>query len=118
MVVLCTDAAGLGSTRSGFGPRLALGDCQQWQIRSAVQHDAATAWLAQLRIATAGALITPVTYGNPDLRLAKRLAPSELTFYQKYGANRVAFHLGRALAVDKTAYKSSTSKLIIFYIAV
>jgi hypothetical protein len=73
--------------------------------------DAATAWLAQLRIATAGALITPITYGNPDLRLAKRLAPSELAFYQKYGANRVAFHLGRALAVDKTAYKSSTSKL-------
>ena len=53
--------------------------------------EAATAWLAQLRIATAGGVITPVTYGNPDLRLAKRLAPSELTFYKKYGADRFVF---------------------------
>ena len=73
--------------------------------------EAATAWLAQLRIATAGGVITPVTYGNPDLRLAKRLAPSELRFYQKYGADRVAFHLGRAITADKATFKSSTSKL-------
>ncbi len=73
--------------------------------------EAATAWLAQLRIATAGGVITPVTYGNPDLRLAKRLAPSELRFYQKYGADRVAFHLGRAITPDRATFKSSTSKL-------
>ena len=73
--------------------------------------EAATAWLAQLRIATAGGVITPVAYGNPDLRLAKRLAPSELTFYKKYGADRVAFHLGRAIPTDKTVFKSSISKL-------
>ena len=73
--------------------------------------ETAAAWLAQLRIASAGALITPITYGNPDLRLAKRLAPSELTFYKKFGADRVAFHLGRAITPDKTIYKSSTSKL-------
>ena len=73
--------------------------------------EAATAWLAQLRIAVAGAIITPIAYGNPDLRLAKRLAPSELNFYQKYGADRVAFHLGRAIPTDKTVFKSSISKL-------
>ena len=73
--------------------------------------EAATAWLAQLRIATAGGVITPVAYGNPDLRLAKRLAPSELRFYQKYGADRVAFHLGRAITPDRATFKSSTSKL-------
>ncbi len=73
--------------------------------------EAATAWLAQLRIATAGGVITPVAYGNPDLRLAKRLAPSELRFYQKYGADRVAFHLGRAITPDRATFKSSTSKV-------
>jgi len=73
--------------------------------------EAATAWLAQLRIAVAGAIITPIAYGNPDLRLAKRLAPSELNFYQKYGADRVAFHLGRAITADKKIFKSSVSKL-------
>ena len=73
--------------------------------------DIAAAWLAQLRIATAGAIVAPITYGNPDLALAKRLAPSELAFYQKYGADRVAFHLGRAIAPDKAVFKSSASKL-------
>ena len=73
--------------------------------------DIAAAWLAQLRIATAGAIVSPITYGNPDLALAKRLAPSELAFYQKYGADRVAFHLGRAIAPDKAVFKSSASKL-------
>ena len=73
--------------------------------------ESAAAWLAQLRIASAGAIITPVVYGNPDLRLAKRLAPSELTFYQKYSADRIAFHLGRAITTDKTVFKSSTTKL-------
>lgn len=73
--------------------------------------EAAAAWLAQLRIATAGGAITPIAYGNPDLRLAKRLAPSELIFYEKYGADRVAFHLGRAITADKKTFKSSTSKL-------
>jgi hypothetical protein len=73
--------------------------------------EAATAWLAQLRIASASAIVSPITYGNPDVRLAKRLAPSELTFYKKYGADRVAFHLGRAITPDKTLFKTSTSKL-------
>jgi hypothetical protein len=73
--------------------------------------EVAAAWLAQLRIALSSSIITPITYGNPDLRLAKRLAPSELTFYKRYGADRVAFHLGRAITSDKTAFKSSTSKL-------
>jgi hypothetical protein len=73
--------------------------------------EAATAWLAQLRIASASAIVSPITYGNPDQRLARRLAPSELTFYKKYGADRVAFHLGRAITPDNTLFKTSTSKL-------
>ena len=73
--------------------------------------EVATAWLAQLRIATAGDIITPIAYGNPDLRLAKRLAPSELSLYQNFGAERVAFHLGREITPDKTQFSSSSSKV-------
>ena len=73
--------------------------------------EVATAWLAQLRIATAGKIVTPIAYGNPDLRLAKRLAPSELSFYQNFGAERVAFHLGREITPDKTEFSSSSSKV-------
>ncbi len=73
--------------------------------------EAASAWMEQLRIATVGDIITPITYGNPDIALAKRLAPSELSFYQSFGAQRVAFHLGRAISEDKTVFKSSASKL-------
>jgi len=79
--------------------------------KDGVGVEAATAWLAQLRIATAGANIIPVIYGNPDVRLAKRLAPSELTFYKKYALDRIAFHLDRAITPDNINVKSSASKL-------
>lgn len=71
----------------------------------------AAAWLEQLKIATVGAKVTPLAYGNPDLKLAKRLAPSELSFYYTFGAERLSFHLGRPIAVDKAAWRSSSSKL-------
>jgi hypothetical protein len=45
------------------------------------------------------------------VRIAKRLAPNELTFYQKYGAQRVAFHLGRSVTEGKATFKSTASKL-------
>lgn len=73
--------------------------------------DVATAWLAQLRIATTGATVTPIAYGNPDVRLAKRLAPSELAFYYAYGAERLGTFLNRPVSVDKSAWNSGASKL-------
>ncbi len=73
--------------------------------------EVAAAWLEQLKIATVGAKVTPLAYGNPDLKLAKRLAPSELAFYYTYGAERLSFHLARPITVDKAAWRSSTSKL-------
>jgi hypothetical protein len=73
--------------------------------------EVATAWLQQLRVATTGAKVTPLAYGNPDLALAKRLAPSELAFYYSYGAERVGFHLGTTIAQNKSGWRSSQSKL-------
>ena len=43
--------------------------------------EVATAFLNQLKIVTAGAEVSPIAYGNPDLAIAKQLAPSELLFY-------------------------------------
>ncbi len=38
----------------------------------------ATSWLTQLKRVTAGNDVVALAYGNPDIALAKRLAPSEL----------------------------------------
>lgn len=71
----------------------------------------AAAFLAQLAIATAGDEITPTAYGNPDLAIAKELAPSELSFYFSFGAQRVTFHLGRLIELDKSYTNNKRAKI-------
>jgi hypothetical protein len=71
----------------------------------------AIAFLDQLKIATAGAQITPIAYGNPDLAIAKELAPSELLFYFSYGAERVSFHTGRTIEIDKSYSNRKSAKI-------
>jgi hypothetical protein len=71
----------------------------------------AVAFLEQLKIATSGASVTTIAYGNPDLTIAEQLAPSELTFYFSYGAERVSFHLGRVVAVDKSYVMRERAKI-------
>lgn len=73
--------------------------------------DVALAFLVQLKIATAGAEISPIAYGNPDLVIAKQLAPSELLFYFSYGAERVSFHLGRTIEIDKSYSNNKRVKI-------
>ena len=55
----------------------------------------ATAWLTQLKRVTAGNDVVALAYGNPDVSLAKRLAPSELKNYYAYGQDRLQLALGR-----------------------
>ena len=55
----------------------------------------AIAWLAQLKRVTAGNEVVALAYGNPDIALAKRLAPSELKNYFAYGQDRLQLALGR-----------------------
>jgi hypothetical protein len=55
----------------------------------------AIAWLAQLKRVTAGNDVVALAYGNPDVSLAKRLAPSELKNYYQYGQDRLQLALGR-----------------------
>lgn len=55
----------------------------------------ATAWLTQLKRVTTGNDVVALAYGNPDIALAKRLAPSELKNYYAYGQDRLQLALGR-----------------------
>ena len=55
----------------------------------------ATAWLTQLKRVTTGNDVVALAYGNPDIALAKRLAPSELKNYFEYGQDRLQLALGR-----------------------
>ena len=73
-------------------------------------------WLTRLLLATSADRIVALPYGNPDIDLAKRSAPSELRFYYSYGAERVSFHLNRSVAVENdpswSAGKSRLSPLL------
>jgi hypothetical protein len=55
----------------------------------------AAAWLTQLKRVTTGNDVVALAYGNPDISLAKRLAPSELKNYFVYGQDRLQLALGR-----------------------
>ena len=55
----------------------------------------ATAWLTQLKRVTTGNDVVALAYGNPDIALAQRLAPSELKNYFVYGRDRLQLALGR-----------------------
>ncbi|MFM2263803.1 MAG: hypothetical protein RLY81_155 [Actinomycetota bacterium] len=55
----------------------------------------AIAWLNQLIRVTAENEVVALAYGNPDIALAKRLAPSELKNYFVYGQERLQLALGR-----------------------
>lgn len=55
----------------------------------------AASWLAQLKRVTDGNDVVALAYGNPDIALAKRLAPSELKNYFVYGQERLQLALGR-----------------------
>lgn len=57
----------------------------------------ATAWLAQLRRVTAENDVVALAYGNPDVSLARRLAPSELRSYFAFGQSQLQSALGRAV---------------------
>jgi hypothetical protein len=62
----------------------------------------AVAWLTQLKRVTAGNEVVALAYGNPDVALAKSLAPSELKSYFVYGQERLQLALGRIVRSEPT----------------
>jgi hypothetical protein len=73
---------------------------------------AAKEWLSRLLLVTSGDRVIALPYGNPDIDLANRSAPSELRSYYAYGAERVSFHLNRSIPVEKsTNWSTGKSQL-------
>jgi len=69
-------------------------------------------WMARLLLATSGDQIIVLPYGNPDITLAKELAPSELRLYSAYAYERVAFHLNRRIPeLDSANWSKGDSAL-------
>ena len=62
-----------------------------------VGKEIATAWLKQLRQITNGQQVVALAYGNPDVSLAQRLAPSELRNYYAFGKSQLEAALGRTV---------------------
>lgn len=65
--------------------------------KAPIGKDIATAWLKQLRQITYGQQVVALAYGNPDISLAKRLAPGELKNYYSYGKSQLEIALGRTV---------------------
>jgi hypothetical protein len=62
-----------------------------------VGSETAIAWLNQLKQITTGQEVVALAYGNPDVSLARRLAPSELKNNYAYGKSQLEAALGRAV---------------------
>lgn len=72
----------------------------------------ALSWLTQLKIITTDNDVVALAYGNPDVALAKRLAPSELRAYFAYGKTALELSLGRAVRSEPNQlWSKGTAKL-------
>lgn len=52
-------------------------------------------WLYRLKFGSADNKVVALPYGNPDEKLLKRIAPSELRFYTQYAQTKLEEFLGR-----------------------
>ena len=61
---------------------------------------AAKNWLARLSFSIGNSPVIALPFGNPDQRLTRKLAPSELNFYSAYGKEKLEALLGRAVTSE------------------
>jgi hypothetical protein len=72
----------------------------------------ASDWLAQLQKVSQGNEIIALAYGNPDIGLAKSLAPSELRMYYAFGKSQLQVALGRIVRSEPNGgWSTGKSKL-------
>ena len=72
----------------------------------------ATIWLLQLKNVSAENNVIALAYGNPDVSMAKRLAPSELRMYYSFGKTQLEISLGRSVSsAPKGGWSTGISKL-------
>ena len=62
-----------------------------------VGKEIATSWLSQLKRISSGNDVIALAYGNPDVKLTKNMAPSELNLYFASGKTALEKALGRAV---------------------
>lgn len=73
------------------------GDYRLASEAKTIGNEIAASWLKQLRQITYGQQVVALAYGNPDVALAKKLAPSELKNYFAYGKSQLEAGLGRSV---------------------
>jgi hypothetical protein len=61
---------------------------------------AAQNWLSQLKFVVGSNNIVALAYGNPDEKLLKSIAPSELTYYSRYAQTRLQEFFGRTVGAE------------------
>ena len=72
----------------------------------------ATNWLMQLKKISSANDVISLAYGNPDVTLARRLAPSELKAYYAFGKTRLETFLGRSVrSAAGTGLNAGTSRI-------
>lgn len=77
-----------------------------------IGKEIATDWLAQLKNVTAANNVIALAYGNPDVAMANRLAPSELRMYYAYGKIQLESVLDRVVRSEpRKGWSIGTSKL-------
>ena len=77
-----------------------------------VGQQIAILWLSQLKQVSAANDVVALAYGNPDVTLAKRLAPSELKMYYTLGKIQLQIALGRVVRSEPSGgWSIGNSKL-------
>ena len=72
----------------------------------------ASNWLSQLQKVSKDNEVIALAYGNPDINLAKSLAPSELKMYYAFGKSQLQIALGRIVRSEQEGgWSTGKSKL-------
>lgn len=79
----------------------------------AVKDPSAQNWLAQLELESADDTVVAVPYGHPDISLARRLAPTELTYYYDSSKTKLQVALGREVLVESGARWTTTRTKVV-----
>lgn len=79
----------------------------------ALKDPSAQNWLAQLKLESVDDTIIAVPYGHPDISLARRMAPTELTYYYDSSKTKLQNALGREVLVERNARWTTTGTKVV-----
>jgi hypothetical protein len=89
-----------------------MGDYKLANDAMPVGSKIASSWLSQLQKVSKNNEVVALAYGNPDVALAKSLAPSELKMYYAFGKSQLQLALMRMVKSEPSGnWSTGTSKL-------